>query len=882
MAPEIVSDFTKEKLIASAPIHKWYGRRGASTSLLSLLLTANPELAVDKEVLHKATDDPSAYESEIVKNLKVMDLCCGSGSLSEAAARLGAAVTAIDSHPIPVLMTRVTLQYSQLFSKASKRNKGCSTDKTWAGLGQEIAYWLNELISEAKTKAHGSWWPDVDIVHCEKMYQCPNCLSQSRWPSRHKPDSSKFRWVDAESVWCMSCGDSLRNDYLTPAELVPVSISMLNSKKADEGAIADCINSSFPNALSDSLDDIWFETASPKTSLRLQDFCSPRQAELLVALRHAYRTIRDRLSDLNYDPLRAKALLESMALCLSNALEYLSYSCAYDFRLKRVMGLQFLHWRAASKYVEIGGSRLEVIIKKNGKRISDLLSTQSMGSRVCATSMDMQNIDSLPDKYDLVLWDPPYYDNIDYAGMARPWTLYLRSLLGDIDTLLSWDNATNSIKSVVSEEDYREKVISGTLKAISAILIPGGKLGMLWMRIESSEQEAFGHLIGEATKYGLELVQSYRLIDSKSLFPKTAKNPVKACVLFIFSRTVGPAIPTDASRILMGASEGRSMMYQGIVEILKESLEHDEIEFLIHDGYKGTQLQRLAETVMSSPNPIDLLRDVNRRDLKKYALGRGISEADIDGKSADQMRRIVLQLLGWSMPSIPRFTIESALEELSSIEAEIRLVNSEQEIRGLATKAFDRLERILRFSVIAWAHLISPSDWKEPVRRITTKESRYSFGDWHRCLVEIPSKYASQSAVAGRINGLLNKNKVQKSIEPLLKLRNTICHHDQSKENWTDIKGELLGKLSLCIDSLRRAYLDKALPMILMPERETRDIYGRITLRLISSNGLPYEFLMTHQADLSQPVVVIACGSNPREVEPWLKNAAELCDLASV
>jgi 16S rRNA G966 N2-methylase RsmD len=882
MAPEIASDFTKEKLISAAPIHRWYGRRGASTSLLSLLLTANPELAVDKEVLHKATDNPSAYESEIVRNLRVLDLCCGSGSLSEAAARLGAAVTAIDSHPIPVLMTRVALQYSQSFSKASKANTGCSTGKTWAGLGEEIAYWLNELIEEARRKAIGSWWPDVDIVHCEKMYQCPNCLSQSRWPSRHTPDSSLFRWADAESARCMSCGDVLRKDCLGPGKIVPVSISMLNNKKANEETIADCINASFPNALADSLDHIWFEATRPKASLRLRDFCSPRQAELLVALRYAYRAIRDRLSDLNYDPLRAKALLESMALCLSNTLEYLSHSCTYNSRLKRAMGLQTMRWRAGSSYAEIGGSRLEAIIRKNGRRISDLLSSQSIKNSVCVASMDMQDIGCLPDKYDLVLWDPPYYDNIDYAGIARPWSLYLRSLLGDIDTLLPWDNALNPVKSGISEEIYRDNIIGGTLKAISTILVPGGKLGMLWMRIESSEQEAFAHLIGEATKHGLELVQSYSLIDSKSLLHKTPRNLVNLCVLFIFSRTVGPAIPADASSILVGALEGRSMMYEGIVEILTESLEHDEIEFLIHDGYKGTQLQRLAETVMSSPNPIDLLRDVNRRDLKRYALSRGISDSDIGGKSADQMRRIVLQLLGWSIPSNPSFTIESALEELSSIEAEIRLVNSEQEIRGLATKAFDRLERILRFSVIAWAHLISPNDWKEPVRRTTTKESRYTFGDWHRCLVEIPSKYASQSEVAGRINGLLNKNKVQKSIEPLLKLRNTICHHDQSKENWTDIKVELLEKLSACIDALRRAYSEKALPMILMPERETRDIYGRITLRLISGNGLPYEFLMTHQADLSQPVVVIACGSNPREVEPWLMNAAELCDLASV
>ena len=285
---------------------------------------------------------------------------------------------------------------------------------------------------------------------------------------------------------------------------------------------------------------------------------------------------------------------------------------------------------------------------------------------------------------------------------------------------------------------------------------------------------------------------------------------------------------------------------------------------------------------MSSPNPIDLLRDVHRRDLKKYALNRGISEESLAEKSAAQLRREVLQLLGWSIPCYPNFTIESTLDELAKIEAEIKLVNSEQEIRGLATQAFDRLERILRFTVTTWACLISPDDWQEPVRRITMKDSRYAFGDWHRCLIEMPGKYAVNSETIGRVNGLLNKHKVQKSFEPILKLRNIVSHHDESKANWIDIKKDLIDKLSNVLRALEKAYLDKALPLVLVPEKETRDMYGRITLRLTSSSGRPHEFLMTQQTDLSRPVVVIACGSNPREFEPWLKNAEDLCSLASV
>lgn len=882
MVEEIVSDFTREKLVGSALIHRWYGRRGKSTALISLLLTANPELAVDKVALRDATENPYEYESEVVKDLKVLDLCCGSGSLSEAALRLGAEVTAVDSHPIPVLMARIALQYSKLYSRPSKDSKGCNADNTWAGLGEEIIHWLNELIAEAKSQAQECWWTNVDIVRCERIFRCPNCLTRIQLPARGKPGSTTYKLPDANRLECAACGKYFEKESLKQARVVLESISMPKNEAPDPDAIVSCINSEFPDSISNRLDDVWYESRRTRSLLKLQDFCSPRQGKILVALRHAFRTIRDRLSDLNYHPLQAKALLESIALCLSNTLEYLSHTCRHDPRRKRLSGLISMRWESRNEYAEIGGSRLEALIKKNGEQIIGLLRDQPDGRKAVVTSMDMQDVDHLPDKYNIVLWDPPYYDNIDYADIARPWSIYLRSLLGDIDPLLPWDSILSNTASGFSETDYREK-ISKTLNGINKVLNPGGKLGILWIRSGGSDQEPFSYLVDEATKRGLELIQTYSLIDSRSLPHKTEEARDQAtCALIVFSRTVGPAIPADASRILLGVSEGRSMMYEGIVEILRDSLEHDEIECLIHEGYKGTQIQRLAETVMSSPNPIDLLRDVNRRDLRRYIQERGVNEADIDGKSADQLRRIVLQLLGWSIPCTPSFTIESALEELANIEAEIRLVSSEEDIRGLATKSFDRIERILRFSVTTWANLVSPDDWRKPIKRITGKESKYTFGDWHRCLIEIPSKHAAQLEVAGRINKLLSKNKVQKSIEPLLKLRNTICHHDQTKENWAEIKRELLEKLSDSIDSLRKAYLDKALPLILLPEKETRDMYGRITLRLLSYSGIPYEFLMTCQTNLSQPVVVIACGSNPREVEPWLKGATELCSLASV
>ena len=879
MSTEIISDFTREKLKGPVSLHKWYGRRGKSTSLISLLLAVNPELAIDKEALRQISDKPDEYKTETIKDLKILDLCCGSGSLSEAAARLGAAVTAVDNHPIPILMARIALQYSQLFAKPSQADKGCSKDKTWAGLAEEISYWLKALLIEAKSKSDASWLNNVDFVQCERIFQCPNCLIHTHLPSRKNREQSSLQWLKDANLQCTSCGQVIERTNLNQIKIASKRTLMLGDDVSSAQSVESCLNSDYPDALIDGLGSIWYDSKNPRESLRLVDFCSPRQGQLLVALRHSFRVIRDRVTDLEYDSLRAKAVLESLALCLSNTIEFLSYSCSYDDRLKRITGLTSARWVTRSDYTEIGGSRLESIITKNADKIIKTIEELSTVNKANVVAMDMQNVARLGDMYDIILWDPPYFNCIDYAGVAKPWTVYLRSLLGGIDTLLPWDKSLTAGNSAMPENGYKEE-IKKTIGAITTVLNPGGKLGLLWMQ---KDNESFGYLLDEATKHGLELIQSYSLLDSKSLeYGDKRVHATSACVLIVLSRTVGPAIPADAVSILSGASEGRSMMYEGIVEILTESLEDDELESLISEGYKGTRLQRLAETVMSSPNPIDLLRDVHKGDLKKYALSRGISEEDLAGKSTSQLRREVLQLLGWSIPSYPKFTIERTLDELAKIEAEIRLVNSEQEIRGLATKAFDRLERILRFTVTTWACLISPDDWKKPVKRITTKDSRYAFGDWHRCLIEMPGKYAVDSETMGRVNRLLNKHKVQKTIEPILKLRNTVCHHDESKDNWFDIKKDLMEKLPNVTEALKKAYIDKALPLVLVPEKETRDMYGRITLRLTSNSGRPHEFLMTQQTDLSRPVVVIACGSNPREVEPWLKNAEDLCLLASV
>ena len=53
-------------------------------------------------------------------------------------------------------------------------------------------------------------------------------------------------------------------------------------------------------------------------------------------------------------------------------------------------------------------------------------------------SGDMAELPLEGERFDLVVWDPPYYDNIDYDLLTAPWTSFLRSAIGELDANLQW------------------------------------------------------------------------------------------------------------------------------------------------------------------------------------------------------------------------------------------------------------------------------------------------------------------------------------------------------------------------------------------------------------------------------------------------------------
>jgi hypothetical protein len=236
------------------------------------------------------------------------------------------------------------------------------------------------------------------------------------------------------------------------------------------------------------------------------------------------------------------------------------------------------------------------------------------------------------------------------------------------------------------------------------------------------------------------------------------------------------------------------------------------------------------------------------------------------------------------MPKRATFTVGAAIDEIIKLRGELRLSKDEEEIRGVGGSIFERIEQILRFSVVTWSYVLRSDEWLSLPYLITTKKKKQKlgFGDWYRCLIEIPPKYSGESELIERARRLIKKTKLAQSLEPVVKLRNWFCHHDSATPDWLELQKELYQGLEELLKSLTMSTELRALPMVLHPIKETRDQYGRITLRLAGHRDEPIEFLLTSHSQMDSPVVVIPSDANPREVDPFHVLASDVFSMAAI
>ena len=838
--------------------HRWFARRTELAAAAVALLANDPALALEPASLLQlataADRSPAPLDGR-----RVLDLCSGAATVGLAAARLGGRVTSIDNHPIPVLIGRCLLQYGPSFEKADPAHRGVGPSQSWDGLASELRHWSRALLDHLQQFAGEAWLGAVDAVVCRPMAICPACGSATDLVSDGE---------NRASAACLSCRSSiLRRDATVVGFAAVREIREGSEAPVSQEVTAVLASAEYPTA---------FAADQPFVSTRygtipVERALTPRQATVLAASQRALRRIRDDLAERGYGPGRVAALVTTLGLGLSSSLvEMLTTMTRWDEQRHRVRGFDTHQWILRWEFAEAGGAQLR---RRFERQIEDPCSAIAAGEEVgVALSGDMRSIDLPDDLFDVVVWDPPFYDNIDYRSVATPWVQYLRTTIGELHPDLDWASSSSLLPVAPFDHQSYEGDLVKAAAEIARLLSSEGTLGVFWVRRHGTEEQDLQGLLRGLESSGFELVQSVRLDKTLSKFAMKTEP-----VFLIFRKSV-VVQPSNAVQLVAGLGGHRLMMAAGLADLLERYLEDDDLDELIPPNFRGTRRQRLQEAVMSDRNPLHLTARLRRRELAEFVEER--SPDAVGDLPRDDLAELALELLGWQIPRPTGFSIGDALDECDRQVSVLRFTTSETEARGAAKAALVKVEEILRFSVIAWAHLIAGDDWQRPIAEVVERSSRLSFGQWRRAFTDLPLKSAAQHEALGQATSRLRRAKLDQPLDNVVRLRNDIDHPDRAP--WDRVRIEAPEVLSNVVNALRSANEAGALPRVLQPAAETRDPYGRITLRLVGYGGRSVEFLMTGPSDLTIPVVHFPGATNPREVHPALLQARTLQERAGL
>lgn len=864
-------------------IHRWFGPRGTLAARAVVALTAAPELAADTSVIGQLLDPELAAPGDLIRQTVVegrpaalLDLYSGIGVVSEAALRLGVVPTAVDLNPIAVLSSRCLIVYPCLYAAADAQVSGSAGDRSWRGLAQELQFWSAEVLAETKANVGELWLEGAGAVECAKIIHCPHCGKKSPLAAGvggggSAPSTGRALYYRGHAA-CPCCGMQFSMRAVETEGWIPVALvgEDLRTELPLTSHVMDVLASAkYPASLTSRLHETWAVARSGPISHR--DGTTARQASILDAFRRSIRRAREEMADAGYAPDRIVALSTYLGLAASDLIEYL---CAGTvLRQGRIQpALSRGAWVSGYELAEIGGHVIQRLWQRRISAMSAVIeSNASLPRTASVVSGDMVDLPLEGERFDLVVWDPPFYDNIDYDLLAAPWTSFLRSVIGELDANLRWPlvqpSADIKLPDRFDPEAY-EQSLSEAAGQVVKLARPSARLGVFWVSRAAQDLQRF---VGLMQPKGLELIQTIAL---RTELPRHDEAPeTYLLVLRVLKKAGGSTGPlVNAERLLELSSTGQQSLAAGLAGVLAESLDAEEMNSLLPESLKGSVNQRLAEFVATQPDPTDLLRELGFARLRREAERLGSSREQLAGLDTAGLARLVLRQLGFTVPSAPAFSIGAALHDADRARSRLQLAASVMDLTGNGMAAIDSIERILRFSVVTWCTHSQGDDWENLVEQSLGKTDRLSFGDWVALFTAIPKRLAPESDIYLRIQRLFKKQRVVEALQPLVRTRNQIAHPEPG-QNWQDVRDSLDSRLRGVISKLSGLLEEAALPVVLQPVEEIRDPYSRFRLRLLDHGERDVELVVTGPTDLTKPKIILRASESPREVDPELLDA---------
>jgi uncharacterized protein YbaR (Trm112 family) len=937
--------------------HRWFAMRGTSAARAAVAFTTSPDWLSDpdKLALMDSGDDatiasaiirgrsdrkPDGTDSQSVnQGERLLDLCAGTGTVGAMAARLGFNAVSVEFSIVPHLIDRVLHEFAVSLAEATNPGAGAGRGRTggWRGFATEVEDFANAVWRGAKQRLGALFEENVDVRLWLRIVACPSCKQQLPILSNVRlsretalnvtPDTSRndrseplrFRLLRTEfpdgkgtfahgTCTCPSCHHQFRfRGYdLIPLPAVPVAVRMRDSNALSEIDAPDAYVAEVDAAASRSLaassrslhkrailadEQPIFHDARGEP-IRVRNALLPSQRAYFAALAESM----DRESKLLAERATLTddhrlAVRSAVALLISAQIDDVN-TFTHSLIDKPHPSTFAGHLRLTGLFTEVGGYWLERSWRSRLRQLLNQLQENSSIARpVQVIHASAANVPQLDDSsVSAVVWDPPYYDNIDYDTAGEPYQAILAAMAPDLVSELVVPPTLP-----LSERTKRHKNdLLRQAREARRVVSSSGRIGVFWLARERTGLQDFLEMIAPV---GLELTSAVRL--SKTRTPRGSAGPEPQTYLLVLKpipvEASAVVVEVDTEKVLALATVGTPSLYDGLAELLESAWDPAELDRIVPGEFRGSSRQRLVGFLASHREPEQLLVELGRMTLLRELLNRDAVEDELHPIDSRGLAQRLLAQLGFAVARPVKFSIRAALHDCGIVQGGLELANSIETVRGSFLTCCSQIERILRYSSLAWSHLACGDRWNEALAQTISPSipgrsypgpDKLTFGQYEFLFTKLPAAfahadYAAEKPLFSKIERAIKKAKLHEKLSALVALRNAVEHDKEATASLSlpQLRQRcrtVLGDASAALADIDSQQL---LPLTVRPEEERRDRYGRRVLRLLDPDDVAIEAYVASETDLTEPLIYFAYDNSRRHVDPKFISAAVVEEL---
>ncbi len=561
-------------------LHKWWARRCGST-FRAILKQFVPEI-----------ERRGYYTPGGLEGITVLDPMMGGGTTLHEAIRMGANVIGADIDPIPVLQARATLTFTDIMELRTSFNKFFSNIYNNIRYYFETECPICDTIVDAQYTLYGigkfcdcgkAVQVDQYTLRQESdrtIYICPESWDIINGETIEKASVSPARLITKPEKRCNVCGCEYQELLDLPfySRYVPIAIvgscmehgvffrpPSASDLERIQYADAERSNLNFGNL--DNFDIEYGDKTRDLLKRNVHSYLDTFSSRQLLYIYHAIQELNnyDKTDRLNLGMLVSTSLEFNSMLCgykgwykrRPGAIRHVFALHAYSFQYtalennpinsRRSSGnLQLLFrdriergrkWANLPMERKIGDNGRSELVSipgeiDSGVEVFDQSSLKNEKQRFWLIHGDSQDLPIADGSVDLIVTDPPYYDNVQYSNLAAFFRVWLPNLLpGEIE----WDY--DETRSAVLSKSRN----GGFLTTLAGIFSECGRVlktdaGRMAFTFHHWDPDAWAELTISLKEAGFKLIDAFTVYSEHPISVHIRNlNSIKHDNILIFS-----------------------------------------------------------------------------------------------------------------------------------------------------------------------------------------------------------------------------------------------------------------------------------------------------------------------------------------------------------